>query len=713
MAKQSKLEILLNFLLNRKGIDDAKAAMKDAGNAAADANDKAADSSDKAAAAVEKQRSVWQRLKDGFRAWGEEIKAAYSGTENAANKAGDAAEKSQKKAKSEAEKNNRELEKQKTIYESLAGAVESFGARAKKVLAGLAAGAIATAAAGIWQLTKALKEFASQELGEADVVSALKAMGQYTDEYREKLFNLANQYQKTTGIADDMWLKAAGQLTRFGMNAGNVDQVFNALKNLAGLMDGNFDTALSAMSRAMEGEFGMFSRYGIVIETTGDKITDLNNLMLMLEQKGAGLLEARAETLAGKWQSLKNAISDFREEIGRTVTEASGLKDGLQWLAEKFDQLTESAKSGKLHEILSDAADKVRQFAENISAVIEQIHSFDDLKAVLSEVGIIIKEQLEAAAGAFLAYIAEKAPGVFVDVMEAAIKIAGSSFGKYALSRTNPLTIAKEIGGFGLGVGKNTLERLTKKEADEETEKTESIWDRLKTGSAKTASEKSSIGNQQSAIGNAPSASMLPAPGSTLHAPGFSSPGSIAEIVKESGETTERTGEEFHKTAEKLETASTAAEDAAGVAVQASEKQGLFNEQMIDALQRVEQSTLGMTDRQRVLTGDPDDAREVRSGKKSGEDDEFQKMLKKTAGITAEALAAVKRSIQNSDSTFTQIKELMQKWAGSLSTVTTALTTSMQHQSSMAGILDAVLIQQIHLQDEIDSLWSIVESMQS
>lgn len=369
MAK-NKFEILLDFLFNRKGVDDAKIGMGEVASSAS--------------------------------------------------KAGDQSANAQKKSKEETQRGTKAVKEQKTAYETLSGAVEKFAAKAKSILTGLTIGAVAAATAGIWQLTKTLKEFAGQELSETDVVSALKTMGQYTDTYRDKLIQLAGQYQKTTGIGDDMWLKAAGQLTRFGMNAGNVDNVFNALKNLTGLMDGNFQSAVSAMQRALEGEFSMFSRYGIAVETTGDKIADLNQLMLMLEQKGAGLLEARAQTLAGKWQTLQNALSDFRKEIGRTVTESSGLKDGLQWLAEKFDQLTESAQSGKLHEVLAQASETVGSWARQIADIIDQINSVEDLKVVASVVGEWIKEKLIEGGTAVAAYLMKQAPLIGLAIGQAA-----------------------------------------------------------------------------------------------------------------------------------------------------------------------------------------------------------------------------------------------------------------------------------------------------
>lgn len=307
-------------------------------------------------------------------------------------------------------------------FKSLENVFHSGIERLKSAATGLAIGAVAALTTAFWQLTKSIKEFAQQELGEFDVESALKAMGQYTDQYKQKLIDLANQYQKTTNIGDESWLKTFGQLTRFGMNAENVDRVAAAVKNLAALMDGNIDGAAMAMQRALEGEFSMFSRYGIKLELTGNAKQDLNALFDNLEKKGSGLLEARAETLSGKWQALKNSISDFQEEVGRVLTDALGLKGGIAEVAIWFDKLQESAKSGALHDILKSAGEQVREWAKTITDIVEQIKNVEDLKIVAGVIGDWLKEKLIEGGQRIVTYLAENAP------------IVGNAIGKAILS---------------------------------------------------------------------------------------------------------------------------------------------------------------------------------------------------------------------------------------------------------------------------------------
>lgn len=270
-------------------------------------------------------------------------------------------------------------------WEVFRGAANIYFAPLKAV----AVPALAAVTAGIGLLIKATREWAGQELGEADVKSALIAMGQYSDEYRQKLIDLASTYQDTTGIADDMWLKSLGQLTRFGMTSANVDKVSLALRNLTGLMDGNVEGATDMLAKAMQGEYGMFGRMGIVFKETGDKAKDLAAIMDAINAKGKGLLEARANTLSGKWGQLKNQISEVFEAIGKKSAAGSGLGAWIDLAKDKIKSIATAFDSGELGKSLFKAAE---DFSKKLS---EGFAWLVDLKRRMDESGQSFGETVE------------------------------------------------------------------------------------------------------------------------------------------------------------------------------------------------------------------------------------------------------------------------------------------------------------------------------
>lgn len=270
-------------------------------------------------------------------------------------------------------------------------------------LKAVAVPAIAAITTAFGLAIKAVREFAGQELGEADVKSALVAMGQYTDQYRDQLIKLADTYQTTTGIADDMWLKSLGQLTRFGMNASNVDRVSEALKNLTGLMDGNLDGATDMLAKAMQGEFGMFSRYGIIIKQTGDQVKDLDAAITAINAKGVGLLEARAATLSGKWGQLGSQANEVFEAIGKKLVDSLEIGDAVTtakgWLA----TLTASVQNGGLGDLISKGGKELKEHIEKAVKKAEEIATA--IKKGDKSIEEVFSDALDAAAGVFWAAI--------------------------------------------------------------------------------------------------------------------------------------------------------------------------------------------------------------------------------------------------------------------------------------------------------------------
>jgi len=265
----------------------------------------------------------------------------------------------------------------------------------------LAIPAIAAVTSTFGLALKAVKEFAGQELGEADVKSALTAMGQYSVGYEKKIKHLADTYQETTGIADDMWLSSFAQLTRFGMTSGNVDKVAEAFKNLTGLMDGNPAAAADAMGRALQGEFSMFSRYGMKVEQTGDKVKDFDGLLTQINTRGKGALEDRADTLALKWQGVKNTAGDTLEAAGGKIAEGTGLAKWLDDVKKKIGELKTDFEKGGLGKALEEAAAK---FSAKIKEGFDWI---GELKTKFKESGQSLGEGIQGALQAALVVFGE------------------------------------------------------------------------------------------------------------------------------------------------------------------------------------------------------------------------------------------------------------------------------------------------------------------
>jgi len=182
---------------------------------------------------------------------------------------------------------------------------------------------IAAWAAGLGLLGLAAKraadEFEQAQVAATKLDAAMAQQGLLTDANREKYHALASQLEATTAVADEKWLTVMARLVQFGADTRNMDKYTDAVKNLAGIMGGDVESAATAVSRAMQGHFGMFSRYGIYVDDAGTKTEKLEKLFEKLAQRGGGQLEALGNTVSGQKSKLSNALSNFWENIGNAA----------------------------------------------------------------------------------------------------------------------------------------------------------------------------------------------------------------------------------------------------------------------------------------------------------------------------------------------------------------------------------------------------------
>jgi hypothetical protein len=159
--------------------------------------------------------------------------------------------------------------------------------------------AIGATAAAVGLAAESVREFMGVETAFAKLDSALARSGQLTDEYRAKLAEMASELQKSTGKDDDEWLGVLTKLTQFGANSSNIDGAAEAVKNLAGILDGDLQSASMMVSKALQGQFDLFGRYGLRVAETGTQTQKLNQLFEQLAKRGGGQLEAQMQTISG------------------------------------------------------------------------------------------------------------------------------------------------------------------------------------------------------------------------------------------------------------------------------------------------------------------------------------------------------------------------------------------------------------------------------
>jgi len=191
-----------------------------------------------------------------------------------------------------------------------------IGSAAKKI--GIAAG---IAGAGITALTaKAVEAANAQEAAEKKLETALRTRGKLTQGFFDELKASASAFQELTAVGDESILEVQANLISFGAEKENIGAVTQAVLDLSAGMGGDLKSASLLMGKALSGEFGTLSRYGIIVDKNAEDSEKMALALQQINDKFGGQSAAKMETFGGKIQAIKGYFSDLLEKVGFLIT---------------------------------------------------------------------------------------------------------------------------------------------------------------------------------------------------------------------------------------------------------------------------------------------------------------------------------------------------------------------------------------------------------
>lgn len=216
------------------------------------------------------------------------------------------------------------------------------------VAAKVAAGAIvAGTAAMIAGITKFVAAANQQELAIAKLEGTLRSTGQFTAEYSQQLQEMASAFQKATTFGDELILEQQGILLSMGATRDNIQQVTQAALDLSAGLGVDLRSSTLLLGKALAGEFGSLSRYGIIIDKNASQSEKLALALDQINSKFGGQAAAQAATFGGRIQQLSNSFGDLLEQLGFVVNESELLQDLLTFVRVKFDEWGQTLQQNK------------------------------------------------------------------------------------------------------------------------------------------------------------------------------------------------------------------------------------------------------------------------------------------------------------------------------------------------------------------------------
>ncbi|MHC1602067.1 MAG: hypothetical protein ACXQS4_02430 [Methermicoccaceae archaeon] len=217
----------------------------------------------------------------------------------------------------------------------------------------------------------------------------------------EALKKRAGALEMASRYGDDQILTTMQLLATYGMEREEIEKSTQAIIDLSVAKGIDLRSATDLVGKAYAGQLGTLSRYGIIVERTGDKEKDFANVLKLINDNMSGSALADVQTFSGATARLGNVFSDLLRGVGDALVPA------LTWLANTLTWVMGIINRG------SPLLDSFYEKSRKIGAVINVV-----LGPALRMLGHVLKVVVGNALKAMLI-----AWNYFADAMWAGIKL--------------------------------------------------------------------------------------------------------------------------------------------------------------------------------------------------------------------------------------------------------------------------------------------------
>ena len=180
-------------------------------------------------------------------------------------------------------------------------------------------------------IVPAIKAAFEQEKQEKKLQTALKnTMSGYIGATQE-LIAYAAELQKLTTFGDEEIISLMALGGTFKLTAEQIKKVVPRILDMTvamqkmGKAEADSQAIGIAVYKALVGQMGVLSRYGVVIDDATMKSKDFNKILLAMDGNFQGMAEGIRATSIGALQAFGKAVSDLSQELGEKMKTDTGL----------------------------------------------------------------------------------------------------------------------------------------------------------------------------------------------------------------------------------------------------------------------------------------------------------------------------------------------------------------------------------------------------
>lgn len=167
-----------------------------------------------------------------------------------------------------------------------------------------------------------VKAAAEQEESINKLNNALALSGSYSLEASNDLQKFASQLQATTKFSDDSVLSASALITSLSNLSGEgLKKATESAADLSTVLGIDLQSAAQLVGKAMSGEVGSLSRYGIKVKEGATAAETASNALDALQKKFGGSAQGAVNTFSGAIILMNNAFGEVQETIGNIIVQ--------------------------------------------------------------------------------------------------------------------------------------------------------------------------------------------------------------------------------------------------------------------------------------------------------------------------------------------------------------------------------------------------------
>ncbi len=240
---------------------------------------------------------------------------------------------------------------------------------------------------------QSVREFLNQEKADKALAASLEITSRPVAALVDHFKDFASQMQASTIYADDAVEGVQALLIQLtNLDKDGLDRATKGTIGLASVMGMDLQSAANLVAKAMAGNIGALSRYGIQVDQTKDKEGQRAEVMEKLE-KFYGRAVADTETYAGKLTQLKNKYGDLQEGIGEFLLSNNLLIDSLNGIVDAIDGILHGhdrmmASMERENEGTMNSITRFREMAKAVGATGEEIRALSAKYKDVDDAGI-------------------------------------------------------------------------------------------------------------------------------------------------------------------------------------------------------------------------------------------------------------------------------------------------------------------------------------